>query len=144
MADHNQRIHPRVTAVVQGADRGIMERFGMSVTLAMDGACEIVAVVPQDLVNASGFAHGGFAFSIMDTASAYALSSTEVRGVTISANTTYVKGAAAGSRLYGRVEIASRTRRVATLRGEVYLESKGGRELAAHGTFVFHLIEVKT
>jgi len=141
MDESGKRIHPRVAEVVAGPDRAIMASFGMTVVQAADGCCEMAALVTRELINASGFGHGGIAFSIMDTACAYALSSTEVRGVTVNANVTYVKGVVAGSQLFGRAEIASRTRRVATLRGEVSLATENGLELAAHGTFVFQLIE---
>ena len=133
-------IHPRVEAALV-ADQGILESFGMTVGSARDGRCEISATVPAALVNAAGFAHGSVAFAIMDTACAYAITSLEVRGVTLSANTSYVKAAQPGSRLRGRVELASRTRSVATLRGEVFLVSAEGEALAAHGSFVFKLID---
>ena len=140
MADESEAIHPRVAAAVV-SDQGILEAFGMTIVRARDGACELTAVVPPGLVNAAGFAHGSVAFSLLDTACAYALGSLEVRGVTINANTTYVKGAAAGQRLTARVSVLSRTRRTASLRGEVYLAGEDAAELAAHGTFVFQLIE---
>ena len=139
MADSKGFIHPRVQLAL-AADQGILECFGMSVLRAEDGVCEIEAVVPQELVNAAGFAHGSLAFALLDTGCAYALGSLEVRGVTVNANTTYVKGATAGANMYAKVEVVSRSRRVASLRGEAFID----KELAAHGTFVFQLIEVKT
>jgi uncharacterized protein (TIGR00369 family) len=138
-------IHPRVLTAL-AADSGIVECFGMTVLRAEDGVCEIEAVVPQSLVNAAGFAHGSMAFALLDTACAYALGSLEVRGVTVNANTTYVRGAAAGANMTAKVEVVSRSRRVASLRGEAFIKSDGetgnGLKLAAHGTFVFQLIEV--
>ncbi len=47
--------------------------------------------------------------------------------------------AAGGSTLRGRVAVLSRTKRTATLRGEVYLDEDGEQRLAAHGSFVFQL-----
>ena len=116
----------------------------MSVETAHAGVCRLRANVPASLVNAAGFAHGGVAFALLDTACAYALGSLEARGVTINANTTFVKGAAAGSELEAVVSVVSRSRRVATLRGEVFLLEDGESVLAAHGSFVFQLIEVRT
>ena len=115
----------------------------MTVEAAHEGVCRLRATVPASLVNAAGFAHGGVAFALLDTACAYALGSLETRGVTINANTTFVKGAAAGSELEAVVNVVSRSRRVATLRGEVFLLDDGERVLAAHGSFVFQLIEVR-
>lgn len=143
MAESPPDLHPRVAAAIE-ADRGILNTFGMDVRYARDGRCEITSEVPAQLVNAAGFAHGSVAFSLLDTACAYALGSLEVRGVTVNANTTYVAGAAAGQSLTAVVTVVSRTRRTASLRGEVYLQEGEARTLAAHGSFVFQLIEVKT
>ena len=128
-------------AEVLQADQGILDAFGMSVVSAEDGVCVIDCTVPSALVNAGGFAHGSIAFSIMDTACAYAIRSKGRRGVTSNANVTYVKGGEANSKLSGEVRVVSLTRRVASLRGEVHLHESGQSEptLAAHGTFVFQL-----
>ena len=128
-------------AEVLQADQGILDAFGMSVVSAENGVCVIDCTVPASLVNAGGFAHGSIAFSIMDTACAYAIRSKGRRGVTSNANVTYVKGGAANSKLSGEVRVVSLTRRVASLRGEVHLHESGQSEpaLAAHGTFVFQL-----
>ncbi len=135
-----EQIHPRVAAVVK-EDRGILDTFKMTLVKAWQGECEISAAVPAALVNAAGFAHGGMAYALMDTACAYALGSLEVRGVTISGNVNYVRGAKAGTVMRATVAIASRTRRVATFRCELFVEEEDGQKLAAHGSFVFQLIE---
>ena len=121
----------------------------MQVIRASDGECEIGCIVPETLVNAAGFAHGAIAFALMDTACAYSLGTMELRGVTLNGNTTYVKGAEAGSKLLAMATIVSRTRRVVTLRAEVLLADAGADsrteraagELAAHGTFVFQILQ---
>ena len=136
-------IHPRVEPVI-AQDRGILESFGMQVKRAEDGVCEVTADVPVHLVNAAGFGHGSIAYSLMDTACAYAIGSLEVRGVTVNGSVTYVRGARGGDKLRGQVQVMSRTRRTATLRGEVFIEGEEGPQLAAHGSFVFQLIEVRT
>ena len=137
MAD--EQIHPRVALALE-KDKGILETFGLSLEKALDGYCEFSCVVPQALVNAAGFAHGSVVFALLDTGCAYALTSLGARGVTLNANTSYIKGARGGSHLTAAVAVVSRTRRTATLRGEVYLEDGGEQVLAAHGSFVFHLL----
>ncbi len=136
--DGNSNIEGRV-AMAMAADHGILDTFGMQVTYAREGECRIKCVVPRALVNAAGFAHGGVSFVLLDTACAYALGSLETRGVTLNANVTYVRGAGAADELNAVVRLQSRTRRMATLRGEVLL----GRQdvLAAHGSFVFQLLD---
>ena len=133
-------IHPRILEVM-ALDQGILSSFGMTVHKALDGECEIACSVPAHLVNAAGFAHGSIAFALMDTACAYAIGSAEIRGVTINANTTYVHGAQAGSQLSAHASIVSRSRRLATLRGEVNLQTPDGPRLSAHGSFVFQLFD---
>ena len=135
----NPAIHPRVHDAI-ARDQGIIEQFGLSVVSALDGRCEMVCVVPQRLVNAAGFAHGGVAFTLLDTACAYALSSTGVQGVTINANSTYVKAAQGGSQLQAIVKVMSQSRQLATLQGEVFLQNQGQSVLAAHGSFVFKVL----
>ena len=94
---------------------------------------------PAEFVNASGFAHGSIAYSLLDTACAYALGSQECRGVTVHGDVNYVLGAKQGSQLLSRVVIASRSRRVASLTGEVFLLDGQEQKLAAHGSFIFQL-----
>ncbi|MGI9555473.1 MAG: PaaI family thioesterase [Cyanophyceae cyanobacterium] len=143
MADLMSDISPRV-AEAMTQDASILDNFGMRVVSAQDGACEISCVVSERLVNAAGFAHGSIAFALMDTACAYALGSLEIQAVTLNGNTTYVRGAQANSILRARVSVVSRTRRIASLRAEVSVETDHGPEVAAHGSFVFQLIEVRS
>lgn len=130
---------PADVQAVLADDDEIFRAFGMQLEKASAGVSVISCTVPGSLVNAGGFAHGSIAFALMDTAAAYAVHSTGARGVTSNANITYVKGAQGGSKLTAEVSIISRTRRVASLRGEVYLDTDGERVLAAHGTFLFQL-----
>ncbi len=124
---------------VLALDQGILDTFGMRVLSAEDGICELECTVPAQLVNAGGFAHGSIPFAVMDTACAYALRSAGVSGVTVHGDTNFVRGGRAGSVFVGRVEVASLTRRVATLRGTVHLREGATQVLAAHGSFVFQL-----
>lgn len=138
MDNAEQVIHPRAQLAIT-ADSGILETFGMTVLSADAGICQAVATVPDTLVNAGGFGHGSIAFSLMDTACAYALGSLEVSGATVNANTSYVKRVEVGAQLYAEVSVLSRSRRVATLTGQVFVETDSGRELVAHGSFTFAL-----
>ncbi len=134
------RIHPRIVDVMH-RDGSILETFGARVERAWGGECMMQATVPAALVNAADFAHGAVAFALLDTACAYALGSIDLSGVTLNANTSYVRGARAGSTLTAQVSVVSQTRRIATLRGEVHLLEAHAPVLAAHGTFVFQLLQ---
>jgi uncharacterized protein (TIGR00369 family) len=122
------------------ADQGILDTFGCAVVTLSEGVCELACRVPDNLINARGFAHGSIAFAIMDTACAYALRSSGGGGVTIHGDTHFVRGAGQGDELFARVEVVTRTRSIATLRGETFLVEDGERKLAAHGSFVFKLM----
>lgn len=122
------------------ADQGILDTFGCTVVTISEGVCELSCVVPDSLINARGYAHGSIAFAVMDTACAYALRSSGGGGVTIHGDTHFVRGAGRGDQLFVRVEVVTRTRSIATLRGETFLLEDGERKLAAHGSFVFKLM----
>ena len=126
------------------ADQGILDTFGCTVVTIANGVCELACQVPDTLINARGYAHGSIAFAIMDTACAYALRSSGGGGVTVHGDTHFVKAAGQGDELFARVEVVTRTRSIATLRGETYLINDGRRELAAHGSFVFKLRATKS
>lgn len=131
---------PQETRDALIADQGIFDTFGLTVLSIADGVCELSCLVPETLINAKGFAHGSIAFAVMDTACAYALRSVGVSGVTTHGDTHFVRGAGAGDRLYVRVEVISRSRRIATLRGETFLDpADGERQLSAHGSYSFQL-----
>ena len=132
------QVHPNVVRVF-GLDQGVAELFGYEVVQASDGQCVIRAVVSQQFVNAAGFGHGSLAFTLMDTASAYAVASTESMGVTVNANVTYVKSLSAGDEMMASSSILTRSKRMVSLRSEVLV----GESLVAHGTFMFQLLESK-
>ncbi len=126
---------------VLAKDKGILDAFGMEVLAVEDGTCEILSRVPEGLVNAGGYAHGSIVYALMDTACAYALRSKGRRGVTVHGDVNYVRGGQAETVFRAVVSVSSMTRRVATLRGEVYIDAAGeDAVLAAHGAFVFQLV----
>ena len=131
---------PQETRDALTADQGIFDTFGLTVLSIADGVSELSCLVPETLINAKGLAHGASAFAVMDTACAYALRSVGVSGVTTHGDTHFVRGAGAGDRLYVRVEVISRSKRIATLRGETFLDPEAGeRQLSAHGSYSFQL-----
>ena len=132
------KIHPNVERVF-GLDRGIANLFGHEVVNASDGQCQIRTTVTEQFVNAAGFGHGSLAFTLMDTASAYAVASIESKGVTVNANVTYVKSVAAGDEMIAQSSILTRSKRMVSLRSEVMV----AEDLVAHGTFIFQLLESK-
>lgn len=115
------------------ADLPLFDRHGMSLTSAADGRAVIHAVATDSMVNARGFVHGGLAFVMADTDSAYALRSVGPPGVTQNASITYLRGAKAGMKLEAVAEVVKAGGRMVSLRAEV----RTGETLVAHGVFNF-------
>ena len=134
----SDQVHPNVERVF-GLDEGVANLFGYEVKQASEGQCVIRAVVSKQFVNAAGFGHGSLAFTLMDTASAYAVASTESMGVTVNANVTYVKPVSAGDEMLASSSILTRSKRMVSLRSEVLVDGS----LIAHGTFMFQILESK-
>lgn len=133
------RVHPNVDRVFS-LDQGVAELFGYKVIRALEGECLIGTVVSEKFVNAAGFGHGSLAFTLMDTASAYALASIETIGVTVNANVSYVKGVVAGEELQAYASILTRSKRMVSLRSEATVADV----VVAHGTFLFQLLDSKS
>ena len=133
------RVHPNVDRVFS-LDQGVAELFGYKVIRALEGECLIRTVVSEQFVNAAGFGHGSLAFTLMDTASAYALASIETIGVTVNANVSYVKGVVAGEELQAYASILTRSKRMVSLRSEATVAGV----VVAHGTFLFQLLDSKS
>ena len=129
------QIHPNVNRVFE-LDQGVAKLFGYEVIEASDGSCCIAARVSNEFVNAAGFGHGSLAFTLMDTASAYALASTESMGVTVNANVTYVKAVSAGDVIKACASIFEGSNRMVSLRSEARVDEV----VVAHGVFLFQLL----
>lgn len=115
------------------ADLPIFEQHGMSLASAADGRAVIRAVAEKGMVNAQGMVHGGLAYVMADTASAYALRTIGSAGVTQNASITYLRGARPGMELEAVAEVVKAGSRMVSLRAEV----RGGELLIAHAIFNF-------
>ena len=88
-------IHPSAQAVLDG-DVQIRERFGVVVSRAQEGECDLSLVVDEGWINAAGYTHGSVAYAVMDSACAYASASLKKLAVTVNGNVTYTRGTQAG------------------------------------------------
>ena len=117
------------------ADKGFLDHYGMECVAAAHGRAVVRAQVADQMVNAAGYAQGGLAFALADSASAYALLSAGVQGVTLNANLSYLKAARAGMALEAVARVVKVGSRVAHLEAEV----RSGEQPIARGAFVFML-----
>ena len=89
--------------------------FAYEMIVASEGNCRIKGRVLDQFVNAAGFCYVSLAFSLMNTASTYALALTESMGVTANANVTCVKAVSAGDGLLACITIFDRSNRMVSL-----------------------------
>ena len=129
-------IHPSAQEVLDG-DAQIRERYGVVVTRALEGACELNLVVDQGWINAAGYTHGSVAYAVMDSACAYASASLKKLAVTVNGNVTYTRGTQEGARLSVSAQLLSQSKRVMTFNARIVDERE---RLIAHGSFVFQII----
>ncbi len=129
-------IHPSAQKVLDG-DAQIRASYGMVVTRAQAGGCDLHLIVDQDWINAAGYTHGSVAYAVMDSACAYASASLQKLAVTVNGNVTYTRGTQQGAKLFVSAELLSQSKRVMTFNSRIV---DAQQRLVAHGSFVFQII----
>ena len=129
-------IHPSAQKVLDG-DAQIRASYGMVVTRAQAGDCDLYLIVDQDWINAAGYTHGSVAYAVMDSACAYASASLQKLAVTVNGNVTYTRGTQQGAKLFVSAELLSQSKRVMTFNSRIV---DAQQRLVAHGSFVFQII----
>ncbi len=131
--DHDAPLLDQVIA----HDAALHDLYKMSVVAAGDGTCTLAATPRKELVNSVGVTHGSLAFTLADTAAAYAMASRELHAVTINAAISYTGPARQDETLTAHAEIKTAGRRLAAVQAEVLSADR----LVAHGTFQFSIIQ---
>lgn len=90
------------------ADDPASRSLGMEILLMSPGSAELAMTVRPDMVNGHGLAHGGFIFTLADSAFAFAVNSYGDASVAAQCQITYLKPARAGDRLVARAREVSR------------------------------------
>lgn len=119
---------------MEEADREILALLGIEVNERGADHVVLEMSVRADMVNSQGFCHGGFVYTLADTAFAYAAGSDGVGPVTASAEILYLRGARLGDRLRAEAVVATRARRSGTADTEVY-DQAGERIARFRGVF---------
>jgi acyl-CoA thioesterase len=92
----------------------LLRELNMDVVSASAGRVTIALTPPANSLNGRGFVHGGFLFSICDTACAFALLSHMEGGVTQSAHITYIAPGKENEKLTIAAEMVAKTKRTQT------------------------------
>jgi acyl-CoA thioesterase len=89
-------------AAAMWADDHACQALGLTITRIAPGEAELAMTVGQHMVNGHGICHGGYIFTLADSAFAYACNSFNRRAVAQSNTITYLRPAKLGDRLSAR------------------------------------------
>ena len=93
-------------------DVQIRERFGVVVSRAQEGECDLKLVVDEGWINAAGYTHGSVAYAVMDSACTYASVSLKKLAVTVNGNDLHTGHAGWGG--IRAAKLLSQSKRVMT------------------------------
>ncbi len=128
-------LHP-LLAEVLAADETMLAHFGMEFVEAGDGRAVIRAHPRPEFVNSLGIAHGSLAFTLADTAAAYAMSSRGLHAATVNGNMAFTGPINEGVEAVATAEITSAGRTLATVTSTVTCEDR----VVGHATFQFYIL----
>ena len=101
------------------ADLQIFDLLGIRIDSVEPGRARMKLTVREDMVNSHRYAHGGIAYTLADTAFAYACSSENDSIVTLSAHVVYTKAAKQDDELTAEAVVTTRGSRTGTCDVEV-------------------------
>lgn len=127
-------LHP-LLAEILAADQAMLAHFGAEFVEAGDGRAVIRANPRPELVDSLGVAHGSLAFTLADTAAAYAMSSRGLHAATVNSNIAFTGPVTEGAELVASAEITTAGRTLATVTSTVTTEGR----VVAHATFQFYI-----
>src|SRR5664279_4015120 len=90
---------------------GASQGLGMEILSIGPGEATMAMTVKPDMVNGHGIAHGGFIFTLADSAFAFACNSHNERAVAAQGNISFVRPGKLGDRLVATAREISRTGR---------------------------------
>ncbi|MEM8665615.1 MAG: hydroxyphenylacetyl-CoA thioesterase PaaI, partial [Pseudomonadota bacterium] len=104
------------------------QALGMSLDEVGDGRAKLSLTVGPDMTNGHGIAHGGFIFTLADSAFAFACNSSGQRAVASQCNITFLAPARLGDRLTAEAREIFREGRSGIT--DVTVTNAGGRVIA--------------
>lgn len=135
--DHTKRAHAIVRKMYDNDP--FSQWLGINVLDVLPGSCAVEMVVRKDMLNGFGVAHGGIAYSLADSALAFASNGLGRQAMSIETSITHVRPIKEGDRLLARavqqhlghriglyeIKIINQDEElVAAFRGHVYRSSK--------------------
>lgn len=90
--------------------------LGIEIVSVEKGAVELSMTIREEMTNGFDIAHGGIAFSLADSALAFAANSNGIQSVTVETSTSFIKAIKTGDRIRAKAK-------------EIQLSGKFGRYL---------------
>jgi acyl-CoA thioesterase len=110
--------------------------LGMEVVAIEPGAAVLAMTIRPDMVNGHGIAHGGFIFTLADSAFAFACNSHNDRTVAAQCHISFIRPGKLGDRLIATAREISRTGRSGIYDVRVSLGDTAVAELRGHSRTV--------
>ena len=128
-------LHPLLVDVL-AADAEMLAHFGMEFVEAGDGTATLRAVPRREFVNSLSVAHGSLAFTLADTAAAYAMSSRGLHAATVNANIAFTGPIKEGVEAMAVAGITTAGRTLATVTSTL----TSSERVVGHATFQFFIL----
>jgi acyl-CoA thioesterase len=122
----------RACADVMWKDDNASQGLGMEILDIAAGRAVLAMTVKPDMVNGHGIAHGGFIFTLADSAFAFACNSHNERTVAAHGNISFIKPGKLGDRLVATAREISRTGRSGIYDISVTVDGAPIAELRGH------------
>jgi len=122
----------RACAEAMWKEDGASKGLGMEILQIGPGEATLAMTVLPTMVNGHGIAHGGFIFTLADSAFAFACNSHNQRAVAAQGNISFIKPGKLGDRLIATAREISRTGRSGIYDVRVTVDGTAIAELRGH------------
>ena len=126
----------RACADAMWKEDGASKGLGMEILQIKPGEAVLTMTVKPHMVNGHGIAHGGFIFTLADSAFAFACNSHNERAVAAQGNISFIRPGKLGDRLVAAAKEVSRTGRSGIYDVRVTVDNTVIAELRGHSRTV--------
>jgi len=131
----------KAAAETMWRDDGASRALGMEILEVGPGQAKLAMTIRPDMTNGHGTAHGGFIFTLADSAFAFACNSSGDRTVAAHCSITFLRPGALGDRLVATAREVSRSGRsglydVSVAVGETVIAEFRGHSRTVGGSFI--------
>jgi acyl-CoA thioesterase len=136
----------RACAEAMWKDDQASQGLGMAIVDIRSGQATLAMTIRPDMVNGHNIAHGGFIFTLADSAFAFACNSHNERVVAAQGNITFIRPGKLGDRLIATAREVSKTGRssiydVRVTAGDVVIAEFRGHSRSIGGTLVPAMVD---